>query len=53
MPHSREDETRQLAEQMTPVHWEGKDKVLFSGILLLLVANLVVGILTLGPDLWG
>ena len=47
------NETEELAEQMTPVHWQRQDKLLCGAILLLLIANLVVSLLVLGPDLWG
>lgn len=53
MPTTAHDQTDELNEQMKVVHWGRFEKILGLSIFCLVVANLVVGILALGPDLWG
>lgn len=49
----KHDANEELAEQMHPVPWGRFEKWMASAILLLVVLNLIVGILALGPDIWG
>ena len=41
-----------LTDHVTPVQWRTPDKWLCGGIIVLLVLNLLVGLIALGPDLW-